>query len=42
MVYTSLCFGGARNWATLGVIHHFEVFYRRVAASSNNLLQVTA
>jgi len=37
MVHISFCFGGARKWATLGVINHFEVFYRRVAASSNKV-----
>jgi hypothetical protein len=29
-------FDGARNWATQGVINYFEIFSRRVAASSNN------
>ena len=28
-------FDGARNWATQGVINYFEIFSRRVAASSN-------
>jgi hypothetical protein len=34
MVYLPL-FDGARNWATQGVINYFEIFSRRVAASSN-------
>jgi hypothetical protein len=39
-LYTSLCFYGARNWATPGVIHGYEIFFRRVAASSNERVQV--
>jgi len=35
MVYLPL-FDGARNWATLGVIHYLEIFFRREAASSND------
>jgi hypothetical protein len=34
MVYLPL-FDGARNWATQGAINYFEIFSRRVAASSN-------
>jgi len=38
MVYLPL-FDGARNWATQGVINYFEIFSRRVAASSNQIVQ---
>jgi hypothetical protein len=40
--YTSLCFDGARNWASPGIIYYFEVFFRRLAASSNKTVQATA
>jgi hypothetical protein len=32
-------FDSARNWATQGVINYFEIFSRRVAASSNKTLK---
>jgi hypothetical protein len=32
-------FDGARNWATPGVIHYLEIFFRREAASSNKALE---
>jgi hypothetical protein len=38
MVYLPL-FDGARNWATQGVINYFEIFSRRVAASSNKAFE---
>jgi len=37
MVYLPL-FDGARNWATPGVIHYLEIFFRREAASSNKVV----
>jgi hypothetical protein len=35
-------FDGARNWATQGVINYFEIFFRRVAASSNKAFYGTS
>jgi len=40
--YTPFFFDCARNWATLGVIHSFLIFFRRIAASSNKALHLTA
>jgi hypothetical protein len=36
----SLLLKCTRNWATMGVIHYFEILFRRVAASSNNRINV--
>jgi len=37
MVYSF--FKSARNWTSIGVIHYFWFFFRRLAASSNQALE---